>query len=55
MLIYKAHNSDLSFAAINPAYYQGDFSSVYSEFMMKIYRTVVSGERENLGLIVGNW
>lgn len=55
VLIYKAHNSNLGFAAINPAYYQGDFNSVYSEFIMKIYRTVVSGERENLGLIVGNW
>jgi len=54
-LIYKAHNSNLGFVAINPAYYQGDFSSVYSEFMMKIYRTVVSGERENLALIVSNW
>lgn len=42
------------FAVINLVY-QGDFSSVYSEFMMKIYRTVASRERENLGLIVGNW
>lgn len=55
MLIYKAHNSNLGFAAINPSYYQGYLSSVYSEFMTKIYRRAVSGETENLGLIVANW
>lgn len=54
-LIYKAHNSNLGFAAINPSYYHGDSSSVYSELTMKIYRTVVSGEKEYLELIVGNW
>lgn len=55
MLIYKACNSNLGFAAINPSYYPGDLSSVYSEFMTKIYRRAVSGETEILGLIVVNW